>query len=541
MHYLPGARGVAGFLLFGLLAGCGGGGGGDDAPVQITINAITFSAASPSAAAPAAQTVTANFGKDVQQLAVVHSGDAIASATSVVNGRTAQITVVPATPSTVGPGAFVGAVAVTGYTCADTTCSRLAAGSTATISVNYQVSPLLLSVAPYLGSAGISDTVLIRGQGLRAFNISGVRFGDTAATAFAVNTAGTELVATYPALTAGSYVIHLDSTNHTGAIPSNVALRVIDPVAYTATTLDHVAGTTALRTLFYDAERQALLTVTDTAPSNPIVRYQYANGAWSAPAQGATGLLDAALSADGTQVFAINQTAIMPVNPVTLAAGTSVAAPSLATNSFLKNIVVGYDNRALLTTSLTTSGSTQGYIFDPPTGTIGGNGIGLNNATPTMSSNGAVAIISQGDPTLTSDVPVYVYTAATNQLNAGAVSLRQNAVPPAVNRSVSRVVLNGTKVYDAAFALLGTLPTTTAAVILKSDGSRAYAYDTAAGGILVYDISVDRDEAAYTALGAVTPLAGDPGANPRMAITPDNGTLFIGGATRLVVQPTPAL
>lgn len=545
MQYLPGARRVAGFLLFGLLAGCGGGGGGDDtAPVQISVPAITFTAASPSAAAPAAQSFTATFGKDVQQLSVVHSGDAIASAASVVNGRTAEITVVPATPSAVGPGAFVGAVAVTGYTCADTTCSRLAAGSTATISVNYQISPALLSVAPYLAAAGVSDTVLIRGQGFRDFNISGVRFGDTAATAFTVNSTGTELSATYPALAAGSYTIHLDSTNHTGEIPSNVALRVVPSVAYAATTLDHVPGTTALRTLIYDAERQALLTVTDTAPSNPIVRYQYANGAWSAPVQAASGLLDAALSADGTQLFAISQTALMPVDPVTLVVGTSVAAPSLATNSFLKNIVVGYDNRSLITTSLPTSDLTQGYIYDPPTGIIGVTGVGLNNATPTMAASGAAAILSQGDPTLTSDVPVFIYATVTatgtNALNASTVSLRQNAVPPAVSRSVNRVVLNGTKVYDSTFELLGTLPDTTSAVILKSDGSRAYAYDTAAGGILVYDISVDRGEAAYTALGPVTALAGDPGTGLRMAITLDGSTLFIAGSARIVVQPTPA-
>jgi len=541
VHYLPGARRVAGFLFFGLLAGCGGGGGGDDtAPVQLSTNAITFGAAGPSAETPAAETITATFGKDVVQLAVVHSGDAIAATSSVLNGRTAQITVVPAAPAGVGPGAFLGAVAVTGYTCADTTCSRMAAGSTATISVSYQVSPTLLSVAPRVEPAGSSDTVIIRGQGLRAFNISGVRFGDTAATAFTVNSTGTELSATHPALAAGSYVIHLDSTNHAGEIPSNVALRVVDPVAYTATTLDHLPSTTALRSLTYDFERQALIAVTDAAGGS-IGRYQYASGAWSAPTSVANGFLDAAPSADGTQLFAINQTHLVPVDAVTLAQGTGVAAPSLATNSFLKNIVVGYDNRSLITTSLTTSGSTQGYIYDPPSGIIGLNGIPLNNATPTMSSSGAGAVVSQGDSTLTSDVPVYVYATATNVLNTTPVSLRQNGIPPAVNRSFTRVVLNGTKVYDGSFALLGTLPDTTAAVVLKSDGSRAYAFDTAAGGILVYDISVDRDEAAYTALGPVTALAGDPGSGVRIAITPDSGTLFVAGSLRVVVQPTPAL
>jgi len=541
VHYLPGARRVAGFLLFGLLAGCGGGGGGDEASqTQISTNAITFSASGPSAPAPAAQSLTATFGKDVVQLSVVHSGDAIASTSSVLNGRTAEITIVPATPSSIGPGAFVGAVAVTGYNCADTTCSRLAAGSTATVSVSYQISPAILSVAPYVAAAGVSDTVVIRGQGLRAFNISGVRFGDTAATSFTVNNAGTEMIATHPALPAGDYTIHLDTSNHSGEVPSDVALKVLDPVAYAAATLDHLPGTTAVRTLIYDAERQALLTVTDTAPSNPIVRYQYENGVWSAPAQAAAGLLDATLSADGTQLFAINQTAVIPVDPVTLAQGTSVAAPSLATNSFLKNIVMGNDNRALITTSLTTSGSTQGYLFEPASGTILLNGIVLNNATPVMSANGAGAVLSQGDPSLTSDVPVYVYTTSTNSLTASAVSLRQNGVVPALNRSLTRVVLNGTRVYDGNFALLGTLPDTTVAVALKSDGSRAYAVDTAAGGILVYDVSVDRDEAAYTALGPVQPIP-DPGTGVRMTITPDNGTLFIAGSARIVVQPTPAL
>ncbi|WP_129641062.1 hypothetical protein [Peristeroidobacter agariperforans] len=541
VHYLPGARRVAGLLLFGSLAGCGGGGGGDDvAPVQISTNAITFSAAGPSAEVPAAQSFTATFGDDVVQLSVIHSGDAIASTTSVLNGRSAQITVVPAAPTAVGPGAFVGAVAVTGYTCADTTCSRMAAGSTATLPVSYQISPALLSVAPYVEVAGRSDTVVIRGQGLRAFNISGVRFGDTAATNVNVNTAGTELSATHPALAAGSYVIHLDSTNHTGEIPSNVALRVVDPVAFAATTLDHPSAATVVRSLSYDLERQALIVVSD-AGGGSIAHYRYANGAWGAPTQVGSGFLDAALSADGTQLFAITPAHFWPIDAATLAVGTNIAAPSLATNSFLKNIVVGYDNRSLITTSLTTSGSTQGYIYDPPTGILGLNGTALNNATPTMSASGAGAILSQGDSTLTSDVPVYLYATAANALSASTVSLRQNAVPPAVNRSITRIVLNGTKVYDGNFALLGTLPDTTAGVVLKSDGSRAYAYDTAAGGILVYDVSVDRDEAAYTALGAVTPLAADPGPGLRMAITPDNGTLFVAGGTRIVVQPTPAL
>lgn len=542
MHYLPGARRVAGFLLFGLLAGCGGGNGGDDtAPVQISTEAMTFSAVSPSAETPAAQTFTATFGKDVVQLAVVHSGDAIASVSTVQSGRTAQITVVPASPAIIGPGTFAGAVAVTGYTCADTTCSRMAAGSSATVLTSYQISPAISSVTPYVDTSGVSDTVIVRGQGFRAFSNLTVRFGDTAATSVSISTDGTELSATHPALAAGTYTVHLDATNHNGEIPSNVALRVVDPVAFAATTLDHPASTTAARRLIYDAERQALLSVTDTSPSNPIVRYQYANGAWGAPTQAANAFLDAALSADGTQLFAINGTSAMPVDPVTLALGTAVAAPSLATNSALKNIVVGYDNQALVTTSLTTSGTTDGYIYDPVAATLTLGGLALNNATPAMAANGSGAVVVQGDPTLTSDVAIYLYTSATHGLAASSQSLRQNTVAPAISRSANRIVVNGNRVFDASLALLGTLPDTTTAVVLKPDGTRAYAYDSAAGGILVYDTSVDREEAAYTALGPVTPLSADPGTGLQMIITPDGGTLFVGGSLRIVVQPTPAL
>ncbi len=540
MQYLPGARGVAGLVLIGLLAGCGGSGGDAATETQISTNAITFSADGPDATVPA-QSFTATFGEDIAHLAVVHSGNAIASATSVMSGRTAEITVTPTAANTIGPGAYTGAVAVTGYTCADATCTRLSAGSTATVSVDYQISPVIEQVGPYVATAGVADTVVIRGLGFLSFNIEGVRFGDIAATESRVNSA-LEIAATHPALPAGTYTVHLNAPNHRGEIPSTVSLLVQDPIVFPATTLDHLAGTNTVRSLSYDAERRAVLLVTD-APSNPLVRYAYEGGAWTAPTQAPNGFMDAALSADGSQLFAITATTLVPVDPVTLALGTAVTAPSLETDSALKNIVVGNDNRALLTTSLPTSGSTPGYIYDPTSNALFLIGSPeLNNGTPVMAGNGSGAVVVQGDPTLTSDVAVYRYSSVNNALSStGAPALRQNAVPPAIDRAPTRIVLNGTRVYDNAFAFLGTLRDTTAAVVLKPDGTRAYAYDPTAGGIQVYDISTDKDEAAYEPLGTLAPLPGDPGSGVRMAITPDGGTLFLAGSARIVVQPTPAL
>lgn len=547
MHYLPGARRVAGFLLVSLLAGCSGGGGDDDPTgTQISTNAISFSAAAPDAATPASQVFNATFGEDIAHLAVIHSGDAVADVTSTMNGRSAQITVTPTAPSTVGPGAFTGAVAVTGYTCADSTCSRLSAGSTSTVAVSYQVSPVVQLVTPYVAISGVSDSVVIRGIGLGSFSVQGVRFGDTAATAFTAVSA-TEFRATHPALAAGTYTVRLNSSNHQGDIPSNATLVVVDPVAYAATTLTYPVAPTEARRLVYDAERRALLAVTD-AENGSIIRYAYDGAAWSAPVNSAAGLRDVALSAKGTQLYGITSTAVTPIDPITLALGTAVTAPSPPANSFLKNIVVGNDDRALITNGIASSTATAGYLYDPVTAAVVSNGVALNNATPTMAANGATAIVSQGDPTLTADIAVYSYATSgptsSNSLATTSVSLRQNTVAPAVDRAVSRVILNGLRVYGVVsndLSLFGTLPDTTTAVVMKPNGTRAYAYDPTLGGIVTYDVSVDRDEAAYVALGAATPLVGNPGSGVKMIISPDGGTLFLAGSSQIVVQPTPAL
>lgn len=543
MHYLPGARRVAGFLLVSLLAGCSGGGGDDDATgMQISTNAISFSAAAPDAATPAAQVFTATFGEDIAHLAVINSGDAVAGVTSTMNGRTAQITVTPTAPSTVGPGAFTGAVAVTGYTCADSTCSRLSAGSTSTVAVSYQVSPVVQLVTPYVAISGVSDSVVIRGIGLGSFSVQGARFGDIAATSITAVSA-TEFRATYPALAAGTYTVRLNSSNHQGEIPSNATLVVVDPVAYAATTLSYSVPANEARRIVYDAERRALIAVNNYGDGS-IVRYAYDGAAWSAPVNVVTGLRDVALSAKGTQLYGITNTAVTPVDPITLALGTAVTAPSPPANSYLKNIVVGNDDRALITTGISSSTATTGYLYDPVTAAVVQNGVALNNATPAMAANGATAIVSQGDPTLTADIAVYSYATSSNALATTSVSLRQNTVAPAVDRAVTRVILNGLRVYGVVnndLSLFGTLPDTTTAVVMKPNGTRAYTYDPTAGGIVTYDVSVDRDEAAYVALGAATPLAGNPGSGVKMIITPDGGTLFLAGSDQIVVQPTPAL
>jgi len=525
-----------------LLAGCSGGGGGDESTrTEISTNAIGFNAVVTDTATPTTQVFTATFGSDIAHLAVVHSGAAVADVTSTMNGRTATVTVSATAPGTIGPGSFVGAVALTGYTCADATCSKLAAGETSTVSVNYQVSPIVQLVTPYAETAGVADEVVIRGLGLTSFNVTGVRFGDVAATAIAIPSGSTtEIRATHPALPAGSYPVRLVASNHQGDIPTTATLVVVDPVTYAATTLPYPVEATLVRGLVYDAERRSVLVVNNTG-SGTVIRYPYNGTAWGTPISRIADYRDVALSTKGTTLYGITPTTFVPLDPVTLVAGTAVAAPNLAANAFLKNIVVGNDDVALITTGIDASASTSVYFYFSLSNTVVQGGSGFNNATPAMAANGSGAYLIQGDPSLTADVQAAKYSTASNSIGSAVTSLRQNTIAPAISRTATRLVLNGTRVYDAAEAFLGTLPATTAAVALKADGSRAYTYDPTAGGILVFDVSVDRDEAAYAALGAVVPVAGDPGANPKMILSPDGRTLFLAGGTQLVVQPTPAL
>jgi hypothetical protein len=530
--------------MMALLAGCGSGSGGDESSqTVISTNAISFSAAVTDAATPASQAFTATFGSDIAHLAVVHSGTAVSNVTSTLNGRTATITVDTAAPGAVGPGAFIGAIAVTGYVCADPTCSKLSAGTTSTVPVSYQVSPVVQLVTPYVATAGVADEVVLRGIGFRSFSVTGVQFGDVAATSVAIaDTNTTEIRATHPALAAGTYPVRLVAANHQGPIPTNATLVVVDPTTYAPATLAYPNAVTAVRRLIYDAERRALLVATD-ASGGSLVRFPYTGTAWGAPTTGGTGLFDAALSAKGTTLYAITTTSVAPVDPVTLTVGASVAAPSLPADAVLRNIVVGNDDIGVITTGRSANNTpTNAYVYLSSTNQVTPTGTALNNATPVMAANGTIAYLTQSDPSFTADVAVARYVVAASTFSSSStVMTRQNAVLPALARNATRLVINGVRVYDGAENLLGTLPNTTAAVALKSDGTRAYAYDPTLGGIVTYDVSVDRDEAAYAPLGAAVPLAGDPGSNVQMTISPDNRTLFLAGGTQVVVQPVPAL
>jgi hypothetical protein len=546
VHHLLGARRVVGVLSVFLLSACSSGGDGNgngSTHTGVSTNSITFAVDAPDAPTPAAQSVTATFGGDVAHLGVIHTGDAVANVTSSVAGRTAQIVIEPNAPNSLGSGIFDGAVAVTGYFCADAACSSLAAGNTQTIVVEYQISPVIQTVAPYVATADVSGSVIIRGVGFGSFAAQGVTFGTTPATEFAL-ISDTEIRAVHPALTAGTYEVSVDFPAHEGDIESTAQLVVVEPADYTAETLSYPASVSSVRELIYDAERAALIVATNAA-GGTILRYPFTSGVWgAAESVGVDSLRDIAFSTTGTAILALSDESIARVDPATLEVGTAIEATDLPENSFLKNLEVSNDDRALITTGIDASSATPIYIFTNRRSTLDQTGTTLNNGTPGFSADGRIIILIQGHPSQTSNLPVFGFSSTSNQIDDTGIDLRQNDVPPLLSRTGNRVVLNGLNVYglneaNNQFGLLGTLPTTTVAVAVNSTGTRAYTYDSDADAILTFNISTDEDGDDYPQLGSAVALAGDPGSGIRMAISPDNNTLFLAGNSQIAIQPTP--
>jgi len=315
---------------------------------------------------------------------------------------------------------------------------------------------------------------------------------------------------------------------------------VVDPIAYSAGVLAYPTAAPEIRRFFYDAERSSLLVATNSN-GGTILRYSSAGAAWGAPESvPLSDLQDLALSVDGAQLLALSKAALTPMDAATLAPGTAIAAPAtLPANSFLKNIAVGNDNAALITSSIAGTTTTPVYRFAVGATALIEQTTKLDDATPGASADGSLIMLIQGDPSVTAAPSVVAYTAADNVLGASGLQLKQTAIAPVLDRAATRIALNGVNVYDSNFALLGTLPGTTLALVFSPDGKRAYTFDSRAPALLTFDTSKSAAGKALTQLGAAVPLVGAPGTGVKMAISLDGGTLFFAGSTQLVIQPTP--
>ncbi|MHB8728449.1 MAG: hypothetical protein ACYC9K_05360 [Sulfuricaulis sp.] len=561
------------------LSACGGGGANQQASTSTSTNNIVFSAASPDAPAPSSQTVTATVSAGTIYLSILQNATTIDNVSYTLSGTTATITITPTSPASLGAGIFQNTIAVTGYSCADPACNQLASGNTRTVNVSYRIPPIVRFVAPYVVSAGVPGTVIIRGQGFQQFSIAGVVFGNSSPSP-AIVLSDTEIETSYPVLTAGptgtGYPVQLQVSNSPGTIISEANLTAVSAPSYAPATIATLSGTPHVKKILYDAARQAVLVAVDTS-GGEILRYPY-SGSWgSATSATISSLSDIALSGDGSQLLALSQSTLSPLDPTTLlAAGAPTPAPAFATTgTVFNNLAMGNDGNAVVTTALPPNTSTGLYIYNACNASSIGNtsctpafpvppstAPALDNSTAVASEDGSLIAILQGDATQTSPPAVYQYAAASDTFSATSVALNQNtALAPAApaisvytpagsTTSATYIVLSGTdvnnatvvNVYDGSYNLLGTLPTTTLAVAVYQSATqvRAYTLDSATSPskILTFNLA-SPSGGTFTQVGSgVTPTS-DPGTGVKMTISADGGNLFLAGSNAVVVAQTP--
>jgi hypothetical protein len=397
-------------------------------------------------------------------------------------------------------------------------------------------------VNPYVAQAGVSGSVIIRGESLSRYPISALRFGSHDAVSFTL-VSDTEIHAVHPPLAAGSYAVHL--INPQGIDNTRAALVVVDPPSYAAAVLTYPVAANAIpRCLQYDAERRALIVSVSlndgTLSSRRLLRYTHASG-WGAPTS-VTLPFDAgcALSADGRQVIVGAEgpssgsftLMVTERDPVTFAELRSTADPRLQLLSG-RAVAVVNDGRAVIVTS----GEVKSYWpLRPEIGVFpgfAGHFVGTHAGQIGGSGDGSLVLIGSASNGNTPDV--YRYDSST-QLTT--TSLRTSVEAPiAINRTGSRVIINHRNVYDRDLTAIGALPASTRIAALAPSSMRAYTYDEN-GTIRTFDVTAPVNGSFPEVDPPRTPTAA-PGttAGNLMLVTPDERAVFLMGNLRIVLTP----
>lgn len=404
--------------------------------------------------------------------------------------------------------------------------------------------PSVNFIAPYVVTANAGGDVIIRGRGFSSLDPNGltVQFNATPASSASL-VSDTEIRATHPPLTAGSYSIAVSSNG--ASIPSRAALKlvVVNPPASTLTTIARPASADVPDNAIYDAERHALLF---TAGNNRILRYSLADNTSATSDPGPVGRI--ALSPDGTELIRTNWGQIQRLDPVTLAAlpsGSSVSPSGMAFAFANDGGFIGGcagNNGA---------GSLCRYDMLAQASTFLSLRSNMWSRHALASADGNTLVLPYMNGSM-EDSRVYTYNASSGALVARPGTVPAEARPFSVSRNGSRIILANlrrtqttaffeansastqTTVYDGQFNVLGTLPADANPVVLSPDGSFAYGYTAAGGQLRKFSITGSGvSEAGGSVVAPANTSMSD------MTISPDGGTLFLVGRTSVVIAPAP--
>ena len=404
-------------------------------------------------------------------------------------------------------------------------------------------------VTPYVAYTGTSSDVIIRGQRFSQIPISDVLFGSASASSFTI-VSDTEIRAAVPAsLARGRHSVRLQST-HSGA-RSLAELVVVDAPAFAAAVLPYPQGVGgAPNALVYDAERAALAVSTwynYTGRTN-FIHYRSTPTGWATPTHNELfNNFGAALTADGKEWILGSNKDVVHVDADDLSTVRSLLSfvPPSGT-SYPVNFSVANDGTiAMIGDQSYGCGASIG-LYDPRKLRFRTSTYFPCQANLAASGDGSRLIVTTPYFTSGGDNQVMSLDAATGAVtNTGIVPSAD--VIPALDRRGTRIVIDRTRVYSGGYVLLGTLPSSTLAVVLRPDGSRAYTYDRS-GRLRTFDLTAVPAGGAFPEIGSGITLAGDPGSEVEsvfssavveMAMTPDGRTVFIAGSLAVVVQPVP--
>jgi hypothetical protein len=350
----------------------------------------------------------------------------------------------------------------------------------------------------------------------------------------------TEIQATVPGtLTAGTYSIAVSDGVTPLSSRSALKLLVVNPAAYAATALARAPSGFSPSNLIYDAEREALLLI--DRQNNRIERFAHSAGTWSRTEAtigvgGPGGNPSIALSPDGTELLKTSPgTLLYRLDPATLSILSAVdATPSLGSIS-LNMIAFGNDGGAVGNGS----GAVTLYRYDMLTQTFTAvsSEFQMLNRQLFASGNGDIVVMPSVD---SSNSQLFTYDASDGTLTPRAVHTCSFDLAR-VNRDATRFIivgaapcaLAGTRVYDASFNALGTLPG--APYALSPDGR--FAYSVLGGSVRKFDLNAPSGGSFTEVASAAITVSGN-GWN-EVTISPDGGTLFLAGPFDVVIMPAP--
>jgi hypothetical protein len=436
-----------------------------------------------------------------------------------------------------------------------------AGGITRDVPVSLTVSdPRVNFVAPYVvttATAGVN--VILRGFGFStlAAGTLQVQFGATPAVP-ASFVSDTEILATLPALDAGTYTISVGDGTLTLPTRTGLKLLVISaPITFAPVTIDRTLSPSPgfATNLIYDAERQALYLM--DPENNRIERYQFQSGTTWTPASletgGGGGNPRIALSPDGTQLLKTsgNTTTMSRIDLASFTPMSSADAASLlGLGAHLNLIAFGSDGGAVGSSFAPNTGISL-YRYDMLTQQFAAlsTQFDMTNRTIVASGNGDRIVLPTFEPLDPAFAkPVFTYDASSGTLTPAAVTTT-NTGHASLSRDGLRMILSSAElsasqtvtVYNSSFTALGTLPPEVRAFVISPDGATAFAYFTSDNTIRKFDLNLPSG-GGFTQISSTAlpnPSVGPGTFFSEMTISPDGGTLFLAGNQRVIIVPAP--